>query len=210
MQFESVFFSNTEILPHSNFLWGEVPSVRCLSRRQGLINMQRDNVGAETTAGDSLFLMTKTFKEPQTYAVLLADDSEGDRALIREALLNHPRLTLVGEARDGEEVISYLTRSRGFSSPIKPPQPDLLLLDLRMPCKTGYDVLEWLQTQSFKNMLVVVLAGSSLPEDFERCMELGAHAYYVKIPQRQARLEMISSIEILLNLAREGARCAAK
>lgn len=141
---------------------------------------------------------------------MLADDSEADRALIRDAMRNNPRMMVVGEARDGEEVISYLTRSKGFSSPTKPTQPDLLLLDLRMPRKSGYDVLGWLQTQSFKNMLVVVLAGSSLPEDYERCMALGAHAYYVKIPQREPRLEMVRSIETLLDLAHEGARCAVK
>jgi CheY-like chemotaxis protein len=145
--------------------------------------------------------MTKTLKEPEPYGVLLADDSDADRALIRDALRHNPRLTLVGEASDGQEVISYLMRSRSYSS--RHPQPDLLLLDLRMPNMTGYDVLEWLQTQSIKDMLVVVLAGSSLPEDYEKCISLGAHAYYVKIPQRQARLDMINSIETLLHLAHE-------
>ena len=141
---------------------------------------------------------------------MLADDSEADRALMRDALRNNPRFTLVGEATDGEEVISYLTRSQGFSNPAKPAQPDLLLLDLRMPCKSGYEVLEWLQRKPFKNMLVVVLAGSSLPEDYEKCISLGAHAYYVKIPQRQARIEMVRSIETLLDVAHEGTRCTIK
>src|ERR1700757_134054 len=150
--------------------------------------------------------MTKTLKVPDTYAVLLADDSEADRALMREALRNHPRFTLVGEARDGEEAIAYLSRSQGPQSAAKNPSPDLLLLDLRMPCKTGFEVLEWLQKQDFKKMLVVVLAGSSLPEDYEKAMGLGAHAYYVKIPQRAARREMINSIETLLQLSRQNSQ----
>lgn len=147
--------------------------------------------------------MTKTLKVPETYAVLLADDSEADRALMREALRNHPRFTLVGEARDGEEAIAFLSRAQSSQSTAKNPLPDLLLLDLRMPCKTGFEVLEWLQRQEFKKMLVVVLAGSSLPEDYEKAMGLGAHAYYVKIPQREARREMINSIETLLQLSRQ-------
>lgn len=149
--------------------------------------------------------MSKALKEPETFSVLLADDSDADRALIRDTLRHFPKLKMVGEARDGEEAISFLSRCAAFStSPAKHSQPDLLLLDLRMPCKTGYEVLEWLQGQSFKKMLVIVLAGSSLPEDFERCMTLGAHAYYVKIPQREARMEMIRSIETLLHLSRGG------
>jgi CheY-like chemotaxis protein len=152
------------------------------------------------------FSMVKSFKEPETFSVLVADDSDADRALLRDALRNHPRLTLVAEACDGDEVIHYLAQTRSFPESGRYRVPDLLLLDLRMPIKSGYDVLEWVQSQqSFKNMLVVVLAGSSLPEDYERCMELGAHAYYVKIPQRQARLDMVRSIETLLRLSREGA-----
>ena len=150
--------------------------------------------------------MAKTSKDSPTYSVLLADDSENDRALIRDALRSHPRLNLVGEARDGTEVIAYLNRSRTGQDPAKHPLPDLLLLDLRMPYKTGYEVLEWLQKQSFDKMLVVVLAGSNLPEDYEKSLALGAHAYYVKIPLREARMEMIRSIETLLELARQGAR----
>ena len=149
--------------------------------------------------------MAKTLKNTQTsYSVLLADDSENDRALIREALRTHPKLSLVGEARDGTEVISFLSRARAGIDPHKHPEPDLLLLDLRMPRKTGYEVLEWLQQQAFKNMLVVVLAGSTLPEDYSKSLALGAHAYYVKFPQREARMEMIRSIETLLELSHEG------
>lgn len=182
-----------------------------MSPHPQLVTLLRNkNRGSQALAGTHDFLMAKSFKDPEQYAVLLADDSEADRALMRDALRNNPRFAVVGEACDGDEVISYLTRSQGFSNPQKPAHPDLLLLDLRMPCKNGYEVLEWLRSKSFKNMLVVVLAGSSLPEDYEKCIELGAHAYYVKIPQRQARIEMVSSLETLLDVAHEGTRCAIK
>jgi CheY-like chemotaxis protein len=152
--------------------------------------------------------MAKTAKESQTtYSVLLADDSDADRALIRQALRDNPRLKLVGEASDGVEAIASLSRVAELPAGN---QPDLLLLDLRMPRKTGYEVLEWLQKQNFKKMLVVVLAGSDLPEDYKKSLDLGAHAYYVKIPQREARMEMIRSIETLLAVAREGDLLPAK
>jgi two-component system response regulator len=137
------------------------------------------------------------------YSVLLADDSDNDRFLMRRALRNHPRLTVVGEVCDGTEVIEYLSRSRACKDAWKYPFPDLLLLDLKMQFKNGFEVLQWLQTQKFKELLVVVLSGSSLPEDYDRSLALGAHAYYVKIPDRQAQREMLRSIEKLLDLAHE-------
>jgi CheY-like chemotaxis protein len=147
--------------------------------------------------------MATSGKESQTYSVLLADDSETDRVLIREALKKYPRFKLIGEACDGLETIAFLDRRSGRHTG-KSSLPNLLLLDLRMPYKSGYEVLEWLQKQAFKNMLVVVLAGSTLPEDYEKSLALGAHAYYVKFPESEARHEMIRSIETLLDLAREG------
>ena len=148
--------------------------------------------------------MAKLSRATQTtFSVLLADDSENDRALLREALRNHPKLSLIGEARDGAEAIAFLSRARAGVDAAKHPEPDLLLLDLRMPRKNGYEVLEWLRQQSFKNMLVVVLAGSTLPEDYTKSLALGAHAYYVKFPQREARMEMVRSIETLLELSRQ-------
>lgn len=141
------------------------------------------------------------------YSVFVVDDSDADRALIRQTLHDNPRLKVIAEAGDGVEAISYLNR---FTGPMPVGHPDLLLLDLRMPRKSGYEVLEWLQKQNFKKMLVVVLAGSDLPEDYNKSLDLGAHAYYVKIPQREARMEMIRSIETLLEVAREGDLVAAR
>lgn len=148
--------------------------------------------------------MAKLAKE-SAYSVFLVDDSDADRALLRQSLRDNPRLKIIGEACDGVEAINYLSKITGNTD-----HPDLLLLDLRMPRKTGYEVLEWLQKQSMRKMLVVVLAGSDLPEDYKKSLDLGAHAYYVKIPQREARLEMIRSIETLLQVAREGEIISAK
>jgi len=148
--------------------------------------------------------MAKLAKE-SAYSVFLVDDSDADRALLRQSLRDNPRLKIIGEACDGVEAIDYLSRMTGGAS-----HPDLLLLDLRMPRKTGYEVLEWLKQQNLKKMLVVVLAGSDLPDDYKKSLDLGAHAYYVKIPQREARMEMIRSIETLLQVASEGSMLATK
>ncbi|MDB6064793.1 MAG: response regulator receiver protein, partial [Pedosphaera sp.] len=96
--------------------------------------------------------MTQRSKEK--YRVLLVDDSEADRFFLRRALSDNQKLTIVAEVEDGEEAIRYLGGVGGFSDRQKYPFPDLMLLDLKMPRATGYEVLAWLRTQSFVDLKV--------------------------------------------------------
>src|SRR5436190_1152068 len=108
------------------------------------------------------------------YSVLLADDSEDDRLFTRLAFRNHPRLVIVEEVTNGEETIAYLSGTGVYSDRRRYPFPDLLLLDLRMPRFDGFEVLEWLQRQQFRDLKVVVVSGSFLPPDIARTLALGA------------------------------------
>jgi CheY-like chemotaxis protein len=130
-----------------------------------------------------------------TFRVLLADDSEDDRLFLRMALSENPKLALVGEVCDGEEALSYLTGEAGFADRTKFPFPDVMLLDLKMPRKTGYDVLRWLRTQSFENLVVIVVSGSFLPEDISTSLALGAIAYHRKIMLKEERELLFREIE---------------
>src|SRR3974390_1629721 len=109
-------------------------------------------------------------------AILLADDSEDDRFFIRKAIGQNPRFVLVGEVQDGEEAIAYLSGKGNYGKRAEHPFPDVLLLDLKMPRKTGHEVLQWLQTQSFEQLRVIVVSGSVLPEDITKSTALGADA----------------------------------
>src|ERR1700722_8985539 len=115
-----------------------------------------------------------------TFSVLLVDDSVDDRLFARRALLRNPRFVVVAELCDGEAAIAYLAGEGAYGDRGKYPMPDVVLLDLKLPRKTGHEVLEWIQTQTFDGLQVVVLSGSFLPEDVTRCRELGAHAYFKK------------------------------
>ncbi|MDB6125466.1 MAG: response regulator receiver protein [Pedosphaera sp.] len=84
----------------------------------------------------------------------MADDSEDDRFFIRTVLCEHPKLGLVAEVSSGEETIAYLSGTGIYGNREEYPFPDLLLLDLKMPGFTDYDVLGWLQQQSFPNLKV--------------------------------------------------------
>jgi CheY-like chemotaxis protein len=130
-----------------------------------------------------------------TFRVLLVDDSEDDRLFLRMVLRGNPKLALVAEVCDGEEAISYLTGEAGFADRKRFPFPDVMLLDLKMPGKTGYDVLKWLRTQSFNRLVVIVVSGSFLPEDISASLALGAAAYHRKIMLKEERELLFREIE---------------
>ncbi|MDB6122990.1 MAG: putative response regulator, CheY [Pedosphaera sp.] len=138
----------------------------------------------------------------ENYTVLVVDDSSVQRLVLRNILGTNPKLVVVGEACDGNEAIAYLSGEAQFGDSEIYPFPDLLLLDLEMPEKTGFDVLKWLQTQSFENLMVVVLSGLSLPANIIECTALGADAYHQKSSSKAEQLVMLQKIEALLDASR--------
>ena len=137
--------------------------------------------------------MAKLSKEK--YLVLMVDDSEDDCLLIKMALGKAERLRFIGSVSDGEELVSYLTGKEEYADRQRYPLPDMLLLDLKMPRKNGFEVLQWLQSQPFDNMIVVVLSGSEQQDDVQKAMELGADYYHVKHPDSEKRSELIKLLE---------------
>lgn len=135
------------------------------------------------------------------YTVLLVDDSDVQRLVLKSVLRENPKLQVVGEACDGDEAIAYLSGNATFNDREKHPFPDLMLLDLEMPGKSGFDVLAWLQTQSFDALSVVVLSALSLPENIMKCTALGADAYHQKTAHKIHQLEMLRKIEDLLDVS---------
>jgi len=113
--------------------------------------------------------------------VLAAEDEESDAILLQVAFERTGLGKNLVIVRDGHEAIEHLKRcvpdAKGNSDPL----PRLLLLDLKMPRMTGFDVLIWLRDKpQFKDLPVVVLSSSSHESDIERARELGAWDYHIK------------------------------
>jgi CheY-like chemotaxis protein len=135
--------------------------------------------------------------DPQQ-TVLMVDDSDDDRFFMRRMLKDSADLRLAWETADGEEAINYMKGAGDFADRERYPFPDVIILDLKMAGKNGYDILEWLRTQSFPDMIIVVSSGSFLPDDIARCQALGVDAYYRKTSLREEQAEMMGKIESLL------------
>ena len=125
--------------------------------------------------------------------ILLAEDDPNDVILFQRALerasLSAGWLNVV---RDGEEAISYLSGQGSFADRGRYPLPSLLLLDLKMPRKSGLEVLSWLRKQpSLRCLIVVILTSSNNSEDIRLAYEAGANSYLVKPVDFTAMVEMI-------------------
>ncbi len=115
------------------------------------------------------------------HTILLVDDSENDLYLMRAAFKKAEFNCPLQEAHDGEEAIAYLDGEGQYRDRAKFPLPAVILLDLNMPMKNGFDVLDWMRVQPrFKRLSVIVLSASERPQDVEQAFDLGAHSYLVK------------------------------
>jgi len=140
------------------------------------------------------------------YSVLVADDDAEDRYLLQRAVRHTTQLQIIGEVADGADAIAYLKGDGEFSDRMKYPLPDLLLLDLKMPRIDGFEVLEWLQTQYFTGLTVVVLTDSMQPEHVKRALDLGADFFQVKPMAKHDRDVMVLAMEdYLTSLGNSGA-----
>jgi CheY-like chemotaxis protein len=152
----------------------------------------------------------------QEFLVLVADDSENDRLLLNLAMRQATRLRVIAEVTNGAGVIDYLQGNAEFADRKKFPLPDLLLLDLDMPVKNGFEVLTWIGREYLENLKVVVLTDSMDPSHIKRALDLGADHFQVK-PSAVGDLEsvilaledsLLSSLHVPLRHAHSTARMA--
>jgi CheY-like chemotaxis protein len=113
--------------------------------------------------------------------ILIAEDSENDVLMLRRAFRQAGVRVPVFVVEDGEEAIAYLSGAGKFAKRDEFPLPDLFLLDLKMPRKNGFDVLEWLQGQpALARLRVIVLTSSDQIRDVNRAYALGAASFLTK------------------------------
>ncbi len=113
--------------------------------------------------------------------ILLVDDSDNDGTLMRIVFERAGLVWPLQYARDGMEAIAYLRGDGAYGDRLRFPLPTVMLLDLNMPRKNGFEVLEWLREQPLLRRLpAYVLSASSRVEDVQRAYDLGARAYLVK------------------------------
>ena len=131
-----------------------------------------------------------------TDTILLAEDDPNDVILFQRAMdrasLNTDSLKVV---QDGEQAISYLSGEGIYADRDLYPLPALLLLDLKMPRKSGLEVLSWVRKQpQHRYLIVVFLTSSNRSEDVRLAYDAGANSYLVKPVEFTEMVEMIRNV----------------
>lgn len=128
------------------------------------------------------------------HPILLVEDDDNDVLLIKRAFKKAKMANPVEVVSDGEAAITYLSRKPPYD---ERPVPELVLLDLKLPRKSGHEVLQWIREQPrFKYLPVVVLSSSRERPDVQRAYELGANSYLVKPPSFEALIEMVQTLDV--------------
>lgn len=117
----------------------------------------------------------------QHQVLLVAEDDESDALLLERALRRAGSLFKMIRVGDGEEAIAYVEGRGAYGNRVEHPVPQVVLLDLKMPRKDGFDVLRWRQeTPGGTRLPMVVFSSSNLRQDVDRAYALGASSYVVK------------------------------
>jgi CheY-like chemotaxis protein len=128
--------------------------------------------------------------------ILLVDDNEDDVFLMQRAIQAAQISNPVHILEDGREAIHYLAGDGKYSNRAEFPLPSIVFLDLKLPFKSGHEVLQWIRSQpQLETLVVVVLTSSNEPGDIKRCYALGANSYLVKPPTPEQLIDLAKSFK---------------
>jgi CheY-like chemotaxis protein len=112
--------------------------------------------------------------------IILADDDDDDRIIFREIIELISTSIILETVEDGAQLLQKLTHNH---------LPDIIFLDLNMPCMSGEDCLKTLRKDScFDIIPIIIYSTSGRKEDIDRTYRLGANLYVIK-PSTYSGLE---------------------
>ncbi len=130
----------------------------------------------------------------QSIELLLVEDNDDDIILIQEAFAEARLLNVMHVVRDGEEALAYLRRQGPYTDA---PRPGLILLDISMPKKNGFEVLAELKAEpTLRQIPVVMLTVSQQEADIVQSYATGACSYISKPVEFAQLQEVVKQFEL--------------
>jgi CheY-like chemotaxis protein len=136
-------------------------------------------------------------------SILQVEDEKNDVFFLRHAfgkagIANHLAL-----ATDGAIAIEFLAGTGAFADREKYPFPCIVLLDLKLPRVSGFEVLRWIRRQpAFKALVVIVFTSSTSESDVREAYDLGANSVVLKpgdVPEQIAMAQQLKGWWLELN-----------
>ena len=133
--------------------------------------------------------------------MLHVEDDPNDVLLLKHASRAAGFAYAIECVSDGEIAIAYLRGDDPYSNREQYPMPNVVLLDLKMPKKTGFEVIEWVRAQGgLRRLMILVLTSSRHQDDINRAYDLGANGYLVKPVGFDALVEELKALNQWLQL----------
>ena len=146
-----------------------------------------------------------TDKQQENSSILLVEDNPDDEELTLLAFRNNNIHNCIDVVRDGEEALDYLFRKGKYAHRSPCSNPNLILLDLKLPKIVGFEVLRQIRANpETQHIPVVVLTTSGQEEDILNSYKCGANSYMRKPVEFHSFNEAIKHLGLywlLLNLA---------
>jgi chemotaxis family two-component system response regulator Rcp1 len=125
--------------------------------------------------------------------ILLVEDNLGDVRLTQLALREGPRRKEIHVVGDGESALEFLHREGPYANA---PRPDLILLDLNLPRRSGHEVLhEIKQDPALRTIPTVILTTSDRESDVRRSYELAANCFITKPLELEGFVRTLKTVE---------------
>lgn len=133
---------------------------------------------------------------PLPHIVLLADDDADDCLLARDALSAGRGQIELRVTRDGEDLMDYLLQRGAYQDADAAPRPHLILLDLSMPRKTGFEALAEIKSiPGLKQIPIIILTTSTQDEEICRSYDLGASSFLTKPVRFETLVDVMDNID---------------
>jgi CheY-like chemotaxis protein len=131
------------------------------------------------------------------HIILLVEDNPKDVFLVQRALRKAQVATPLQVVNDGDAAVKYLAGEAPYSDRTTYPLPVVVLLDLKLPRRSGAEVLMWVRQHAhLKRLPVVVLTSSREHVDINRVYDLGANAYIVKPPDFDQLVDILRTLNL--------------
>jgi two-component system, chemotaxis family, response regulator Rcp1 len=131
--------------------------------------------------------------ETEAIKILLVEDNPGDVRLTLEAFKEGKVRNQISVVNDGVEALAFLRREGQYAAA---PRPDVILLDLNLPKKDGYEVLAEIKHDPIlRRIPVVILTTSEAERDILQTYYMHANCYITKPVDLEQFITIIKSIE---------------